>query len=295
LFGAARDEGSGATSGNGSKNGSGGSVSGAGGAASGGAETTGDGGATPTDTGGAPGVTSNGGVTSTAGASASGGVASGGVPTASGGVGSGGKSSSEAGRTGDGGSTGSGGAEMDSGTGSGGAQDSGSSTGGAPSDHRVRCGSTTCDLTAGESCCVREVPMGMGMVRTVAACSKDVMNCVNVFRCDSDADCAHGEHCCLDFTSSPTVPSSSCSARACDAPLACSVPDDCPSGQTCCGTIGTVQMVGVKYTSVTCQDQCKPSTPATAFCINDAPCAGNETCQQSATLPPGYTVCRAGP
>jgi hypothetical protein len=49
-------------------------------------------------------------------------------------------------------------------------------------------------------------------------------------------------------------------------------------------------MVGVKYTSVTCEDTC--SLGSAAFCVDDAPCRNNLSCQQSATLPPGYSVCR---
>jgi hypothetical protein len=303
LFGDAPDEGSGATNGSGSKNGSGGSVSLGGGAASGGAQT--DNGGTTSDTGGgaSSGATTNGGATSIGGTNGAGGVSSGGVSNAAGGAGSGGKNGGTGGRTGDGGSTASGGTDADSGSGAGGDQDSGSSTGGAPPvERRVRCGDTaTCDLSAGEACCVRDVSTGMGpgggITHQVATCVKDTMNCDRVFRCDNDADCAHGEHCCLDFSSSQTMPSATCSAKACDSPLACSVPADCPSGKTCCGAIGTVPMAGVKYTSVTCADSCKTSTLAAVFCVDDSVCGSNTSCLQSATLPPGYLVCRlsAGP
>src|SRR5581483_3048623 len=126
--------------------------------------------------------------------------------------------------------------------------------------------------------------------RVTATCTKDATNCNRVFHCDSDTDCAQGQHCCLDFNMSPTMPSASCSAHACDAPLACSAPADCAAGQVCCGEIGTVPMTGVKYTGVTCASSC--SGLATAFCVNDSVCDGNTSCLQSATMPPGYLVCR---
>ena len=116
---------------------------------------------------------------------------------------------------------------------------------------------------------------------------------IAVFRCDGDADCAHGEHCCMDFASSPTMPSSVCSARACDAPLACSMcRPDCGRGQTCCGSIGAVPMAGVKYTSLDVRELVLTAGSAT-FCADASDsCSGNSSCQQSATLPPGYFVCR---
>jgi hypothetical protein len=79
-------------------------------------------------------------------------------------------------------------------------------------------------------------------------------------------------------------------ARACDSPLACSVPEDCASGESCCGVIGQGPTAGVRYTSVACQRSCAQDT---AFCTDsNSSCSGNSSCQQSATLPPGYLVCR---
>jgi hypothetical protein len=152
----------------------------------------------------------------------------------------------------------------------------------------VRCGDANCDLSAGQVCCVKESSGMMGGNRLTVACAKDVSSCTRVFRCDSDADCAQGEHCCMQFNQVSNTPSTACVARDCGSPMECSVPADCPSGQVCCGAIGQGPVTGIRYDSVTCETSCSDSV----FCVNDDPCKGNTTCQQSQTLPTGYLVCR---
>jgi len=295
LFGSSPDSGTAERGGGNSQGGSsgvGGGVGGIGGASSGGATTqtesggaTGMGAAGSAPTGGATGMGAAGSAP-TGGATAAGGAgaAAGGSGSAKGGdTGAGGRTNGNGGS--EGGTTSRGGARVDAGTDAGESADSGA--GGAPPVVRsVRCGDTSCDANAGEYCCIRDA----AAVRPMATCTKNATSCDRIFRCDSDADCNTGEHCCLDFTYSPTMPSSSCSAHVCESPLACSVPDDCATGQTCCGAIGTVPMVGVKYTRVTCEASC--TGMATPFCVDDSPCNSSTSCQQSLTLPPGYLVCR---
>jgi len=183
---------------------------------------------------------------------------------------------------------GSGGSETDSGPGAGGAPpvDSGGSPGGFTGDGKIRCGDSSCDKSAGEICCIKDSTQQ----RTTATCAANAQGCARVFRCDSDGDCAHGEHCCMEFPNALNTPSTSCVARACDSPLACSVPADCASGESCCGVIGQGPATGVRYTSVACQQRCDQGT---AFCADaNSSCRGNTSCQQSQTLPPGYLVCR---
>lgn len=273
----------------------GGATTGTGGDASGGSENRGSGGASVA---GAPGGAASGG-TPTAGSSgvpAKGGAANGGAVGSSGGNHATGGSSAAGGKA-DGGSAGGdpvpdagAGGNGDSGSGAGGAPppDSGNGSGGSlGGDAKIRCGDTACDKSAGEICCIKE-----GMQKVTATCATSAMGCARVFRCDSDADCARGETCCMEFPNATNTPSTAC-ARTCDTPLSCSVPEDCPGGQTCCGAIVQGDMSGIRYDSVVCQDRCGQATAqSTAFCTDSSVCTGNFSCAQSQTLPPGYLVCR---
>jgi hypothetical protein len=273
---------------------------------SGGEQSAGNGGSAAQGTGGAPAAgnpgTSSGGEFPTpaggapsGGASPTGGRGSGGTASP-GGSGSGGDAPQSGGRSSGGvnaagADAGMGGSVQDAGADTGVTPpiDSGSGTGGAPPVRgKVLCGDKACDLGMGEVCCVKETAMMGGGTRTTIGCAKDGSMCTRVFRCDSDADCGGGQHCCMEFNMVSNTPSTSCVAHECAMPYACTVPADCPNGTECCGVIGQGPIAGIRYTSVTCEASCI----GTVFCVNDDPCDRNTSCQQSQTLPTGYLVCR---
>jgi hypothetical protein len=244
--------------------GSGGSATeaGAGGADGGGNPEAGSGG-----NAGSGGAIGSGGKGGSAGAIGSGGAASGGKGGSAGVAGSGGVA-------GGGGAIGSGGAA------------------GNPSAGFVRCGDGSCDKSKGLVCCVKTVGQ-----KTTATCVKDTSTCDNVFACDGNSDCKAGTQCCLDYTNTQTTvsPDTAC-LTTCNngGPFQCSGPADCP-GRECCGTGIALSLIGTYYTSVVCQNSCASTSTGMAayeLCDSSTVCAQTTTCQQSASFPPGYRVCK---
>lgn len=98
--------------------------------------------------------------------------------------------------------------------------------------------------------------------------------------------CAPGEVCCYN---SSTPIKSQCAANSCPQGtirIECNSPDDCAAGK-CCGL-----PILTTYLSVNCDTACTMPFEAT-FCEGtpDA-CPAGYTCQTTAVLGPGYSVCR---
>jgi hypothetical protein len=278
----------------------------------GGEGSDGTGGAAPSGNGAAPqGGGASGAINMESGGQASSGGTDPGTggasPSRGGDSSTGGKTPSDggAGHTATGGRTGTGGSvPVDAGTGGSPTMDAAPDTGGTAAGGmgtggmgtggmgmgppaRIRCGQTECNKGGGEICCVHENSMRGGGL--VAQCAKDGATCDYTFRCDSDRDCASGEHCCMEYATGANTPNTVCQAKECPASYACTVAADCDRGQTCCGVVDS-SGVGIRYGSVKCQASCNAAT----FCTGPGSmeCSQMYSCQQSTTLPPGYQVCR---
>lgn len=124
--------------------------------------------------------------------------------------------------------------------------------GGGPGSGEITCGvmnPTTCSIAAGESCCILDP---------------------GIDRCFGS-----GESC------SCTGPSCRITVASCDGP------EDCPSGQVCCGTFSAGA-----YSSIACKASCKASSERELCHPGENACSRpSQTCSPSPSLPEGYYRC----
>lgn len=120
------------------------------------------------------------------------------------------------------------------------------------------------------------------------------------------ATCTNGEICCvIGPTSAGNLPDYCSTAANCACPAdagsgcqstvqTCDGPEDCPSGQICCGTRTGTSQLTYFYTSITCATTCN-GTNEFEFCHMNTDggyqCANNTTTCQPSTLV-GSDVCR---
>ncbi len=105
------------------------------------------------------------------------------------------------------------------------------------------------------------------------------------------------EECCFDGTSPHCFSGDlggkcSCSGLFCSTTVVdCDGPEDCPSGQLCCGNMGLTDSV---FTRLSCAKNCSSgiTNTETEICHPDGPpCTNGNTCSPDAALPTGYTDC----
>jgi hypothetical protein len=104
--------------------------------------------------------------------------------------------------------------------------------------------------------------------------------------------CLAPEICCVSYYGpdyDQCGPSGSCDGNSLEA--ACNGPSDCPEGWLCCGRWVVNGQYGY-YTDVACSPTCVPDggSDGVVLCDTQEDCPLG-TCQQSGSLPLGYSVC----
>jgi hypothetical protein len=155
-------------------------------------------------------------------------------------------------------------------------------SGGAPSGGFVRCGpGITCELAAGEACCVQQAFPG---APDTFACRMDTTDCNQHVECDSDSDCPNGACCLIQIQFTTQFHAECRPSCASDIPFECGGKRDCAPGESCCGTTGATG-----YSEIRCEPSC--AAQAQVLCDVEADCDASEMCRDSAVLPGGLLVC----
>lgn len=165
----------------------------------------------------------------------------------------------------------------------------------SPSPEQARsvpCGPTTCDVGAGEYCCVSALraPIADPLPQDFR-CARDEDACAITLRCTSDAVCGEDAVCCGIGTSTACRPAAECVARV-GTRLQCESATQCAEGQTCCAQL-MPSLLG--YAEITCRDDCSLAAGGLALCETDVDCVaagviGN--CRPSRIVP-NLRVCVA--
>ncbi|AKT39077.1 hypothetical protein [Chondromyces crocatus] len=119
------------------------------------------------------------------------------------------------------------------------------------------------------------------------------LDCGDKLECPLEGDGAccwrsgQGSGVCIDGPANPATCNTSPGPSNRRTRIECQVPEHCPTGSVCCGTLQ-----GNYYTQTVCTAQC--ADPAITLCDPVAPnCpASAPDCVSSSLLPPGYYVCR---
>jgi ABC-type branched-subunit amino acid transport system substrate-binding protein len=148
-----------------------------------------------------------------------------------------------------------------------------------PGMRAIPCGTTSCDRTQREYCCIETILGEAGATQSKFKCETGPAMCAAVLSCSSDLQCEPGQVCCLSGERRSTCRA----AGGCggDLNLACDTPEDCPSGEVCCAVGADADAVR----ATRCAKDCSSSAYPGLVCQKDQHCPAPSVCRQSWDLP----------